>query len=140
MPYTIATKFNVEAGHRLLNHTGLCKNLHGHSYVFELFFQAKQLDEQGFVIDFGKVKEQLKSFFDGLDHAMMLHEQDPLLPLIANEGLKIVALKFHPSAENLAWWVFGAIKVLSTLNNQDVQIVKVRCYETAKNFAEYGED
>ena len=52
----IAKEFHWEMGHRLPEHFGLCKNIHGHSYKMIVEFEG-ELDEQGMVIDFYDVEK-----------------------------------------------------------------------------------
>ena len=43
-------------GHRLLNYSGKCKNLHGHNGVAVVTIEAQELDELGMVTDFAAIK------------------------------------------------------------------------------------
>ena len=50
-------RLEFDSAHRVMNHEGKCKMLHGHRYVLEASFSAKKLDELGRVIDFGVIRE-----------------------------------------------------------------------------------
>ncbi|MCK4787456.1 MAG: 6-carboxytetrahydropterin synthase, partial [Desulfobacteraceae bacterium] len=54
-----ATKIvTFDSAHRLLNHPGKCRSLHGHTYKLEVTFQAQEL-QNGMVYDFGDMKKVL---------------------------------------------------------------------------------
>ena len=44
---------DIPLSHRQPFHAGKCSRLHGHSWAITLTFEAEELDENGFVIDFG---------------------------------------------------------------------------------------
>jgi 6-pyruvoyltetrahydropterin/6-carboxytetrahydropterin synthase len=57
-----------------------CRFLHGYSLAISVEFQASELDERGWVVDFGALKSfkaWLKRVFD---HKTLLAVDDPLLP------------------------------------------------------------
>ena len=59
-----------------------CYLLHGYCRSFKFVFGCKNLDRQGFVVDFGglkDVKNQLQAWFD---HTVILQSDDPILPVM----------------------------------------------------------
>lgn len=69
---------DIPLSHRQPLHNGRCSRLHGHSWAITLTFEAKELDVNGFVIDFGDL-HFLKDWIDlNLDHATALKKTDPL--------------------------------------------------------------
>lgn len=69
--------------HRQHTHDGHCRLIHGHNWDFEIALEADQLDENGFVYDFGKfgwLKEWLENMFD---HTLLLNKDDPQLNFFA---------------------------------------------------------
>ena len=69
---------DIPLSHRQPFHSGRCSRLHGHSWTITLTFEAKELDVNGFVIDFGDL-HFLKDWIDlNLDHATALKKTDPL--------------------------------------------------------------
>ena len=92
--YRITKEFAWSASHQLagLPEGHQCGRLHGHNYTATVVVEAAQLDEHGFVIDFGElafVKRYIDAFFD---HR---HLND--------------VLDFQPSAENLARYLVGVV-------------------------------
>ena len=127
--------------HRVHNHDGLCKKLHGHSWDFEVSFTADSLDEKGFVIDLGKLQE-VRSFFEQyFDHTVVLAEDDPLLDNfreLQNLGaLKLLVLP-HCSSEAIAEFVANEVGEIIKDKKASVSSVLVR--ESFKNSATYVPD
>ncbi|MFH1619273.1 MAG: 6-carboxytetrahydropterin synthase, partial [bacterium] len=70
--HRITISLNFCYGHRLLNHKGKCRRLHGHNAVAEITLSSENLDEQGMVADFGDIKEKAGKWLDeNLDHRML---------------------------------------------------------------------
>lgn len=110
MKFTVSKKFTFEAAHSLphLPEGHKCRNVHGHSYVVELFCTGP-LDEQGFVVDYADISRVANPLIDTLDHQNL----NEILP-------------FATTAENIAEWFFlHASDDLPTLS-------AVHVYETAK--------
>ena len=61
--------FRFEAAHIVRDcSTDRCReNIHGHSFIVELFLQSNTLDNAGMVYDFGLLKGTVKSFIDAFD-------------------------------------------------------------------------
>ena len=71
----IAKEFRWEMGHRLPEHFGQCKNIHGHSYKMIVEFEG-DLNEQGMVIDYYDVEKIINPIIGKLDHAFMVNKND----------------------------------------------------------------
>jgi 6-pyruvoyltetrahydropterin/6-carboxytetrahydropterin synthase len=84
--FEITKEFEFEAAHHLpaLPDGHKCKRPHGHSYIVRLHLTATELDDHGFVKDFGELRE-FKAVVEALDH----QDLNKLLP-------------FYPTAELLA--------------------------------------
>ena len=69
--YRIHRSIDISFSHHVRGHRGLCVNLHGHTWKFEVGLEAEQLDAEGFVIDFGGLKQEvLEPCHRLLDHAL----------------------------------------------------------------------
>ena len=81
-----------------------CYLLHGYCRSFKFVFGCKHLDRQGFVFDFGGLKDVKRQLQEWFDHTVILQSDDPLVstfrqldeqgqcklqtfPLISSEGL-----------------------------------------------------
>ena len=66
--------------HRRWKHDGHCAHVHGYSRSFKVWFRTHRRDENGFVMDFGKLKP-VRAWLDAhFDHTLLLDSDDPLLP------------------------------------------------------------
>jgi 6-pyruvoyltetrahydropterin/6-carboxytetrahydropterin synthase len=139
---TVTKVFETHTAHRLMNHPGKCKNLHGHTYRWEVTvrFGVGNIGGDGMVVDFGDVKRVIgKILDDHFDHALVLHQDDPLGDAMRNEDetLCVLLMDVHPTAENFAKYVFhyGNIRLRADVSDR-LSIVSVRCWETPTSFAE----
>jgi len=102
-----STKFFKEVGpcaYRNWQSDTDCYLLHGYCRSFRFVFGCKNLDKQGFVVDFGGLKDFKRWVEDKFDHTVILQADDPMVhvfrtlesqghlklatfPLISCEGL-----------------------------------------------------
>ena len=132
----IAKEFHWEMGHRLPEHFGLCKNIHGHSYKMIVEFEG-ELDEQGMVIDFYDVEKIINPIIEKLDHAFMVKDDDKLtLEFLEKLDSKKVVVDFFATVENICNYISDII-IKSNLP-KNIKFINVRVYETAEDYAEEG--
>ena len=119
-------------GHRLLNYDGKCRHLHGHNGRAVLTLEAEQLDALGMVMDFSRIKHVVSAWIDEtLDHRMLLHRDDPVLPILRQQGEPVYVLDVNPTAENIARLIFEFTAA------QGFPVVEVQLWETENCFASY---
>lgn len=119
---TITTRVEVAIGHRLWQYVGKCAHLHGHNYQVSVTLSGEP-NALGMVVDFSDVKKALKEILAPFDHAMVLHQDDPFVPLLKQEHAKLVTLTENPTAENFASLFFS---LLSERFPEQVERVKVQ--------------
>jgi 6-pyruvoyltetrahydropterin/6-carboxytetrahydropterin synthase len=130
----IAKEFRWEMGHRLPEHFGLCKNIHGHSYKMLVEFEG-ELDINGMIIDYYDVEKIINPIIEKLDHAFMVNKEDKLiLDFLEKMNSKKVVVEFQSTAENICLYLLNEIRKTSL--PQNVNEIKVRVYETAYDYAE----
>lgn len=130
----IAKEFRWEMGHRLPDHFGLCKNIHGHSYKMLVEFDG-ELNEQGMIIDYYDVEKTINPIIEKLDHAFMVNKDDIMvLEFLKKMKSKKVVVDFQSTAENICLYLLKKIKKSDLPKN--VNEIKVRVYETSHDYAE----
>jgi 6-pyruvoyltetrahydropterin/6-carboxytetrahydropterin synthase len=149
--FRIAKTFEVEYGHRLSKHPEKCRFPHGHSLRIEIVTRGSQLDENDMVCDFKAVKILVIDLIERLDHAMALSSSDPLLESLQPIGERILLFDGQdPTTEVLAKWLYEQIAARlepgSTVTSSsgksytipaDLELERVRVWETASSWAEY---
>lgn len=130
----IAKEFRWEMGHRLPEHFGLCKNIHGHSYKMVVEFEG-ELDKNQMVIDYYDVEKIINPVIEKLDHSFMVNKNDKVvLEFLEKMNSKKVIVDFNSTAENICGYLLAEIKKTSLPSN--ISSVKVRVYETQFDYAE----
>jgi 6-pyruvoyltetrahydropterin/6-carboxytetrahydropterin synthase len=117
-----------------------CNKLHGYSLGFNFVFEAQELDDRNWVVDFGDLAELKKALQRTFDHKLVVAADDPergKLEYLHQVGLADVVIltdvgceKFAELAYELAWDV---------LNDKGyfprVRIQSVECFEHGANSA-----
>lgn len=133
--YIITKEVYFCYGHRLMNHPGKCRNLHGHSVKASISIKQLSLNEQGMVCDFADVKACVDGFIDKvLDHNFLLHKNDPIIPALIANNEQFLAIDEHPTAEVLSKMIYQHVK------QQGFNVDQVVLWETASANACYRED
>jgi 6-pyruvoyltetrahydropterin/6-carboxytetrahydropterin synthase len=130
--YRVTKEIHFCYGHRLLNYSGKCRHLHGHNGRAVITIEAPQLDALGMVVDFTLIKQVLGKWIDdALDHRMLLHRDDPIIPELRKQGEPYVELDVNPTAENIAKMIYDRAV------SQGLPVVEVTLWETDNSFATY---
>jgi|TARA_B100001093_G_scaffold216206_1_gene207504 6-pyruvoyltetrahydropterin/6-carboxytetrahydropterin synthase len=131
---------DIPFSHRQHTHSGHCSYIHGHNWGIEITFACKNLDANGFVIDFGKLKSIKNWIESNLDHAILMNESDPEKDHI----LKSCPSAFKSyivdncSCEGLAFHFYEVFsKILSEDTKSRVFIVDLTVTEDSKNSATF---
>ena len=127
-----------DAGHRLLNHEGKCRKLHGHRYKCEFYCSSDKLDKIGRVIDFGVIKEIMGNWIDeNLDHNVILNKEDEKLGRFIDSNLdqEVYFLDSNPTAENIARHLLLDIFPKLMIKHK-ISCKKIRLWETPNCFVE----
>lgn len=106
--YTVTKRIEISGAHFLkLPYKSKCTHLHGHNWIITVTLKRKELDENGMVLDFTKIKDIVMK----LDH----------------QCINDVIGDMNPTAENMAKWICDRIPYC----------VRVAVEETEGNVAVY---
>ena len=131
--YRVSRQIDFCYGHRLLNYDGKCRYLHGHNGRAVIAIEAAELDERGMVMDFTRIKDVVSRWIDeNLDHRMILHERDPIVPALQAAGEPLYLIDRNPTAETIARLIYDFAAA------QSFPVVEVRLWETRNCFATYA--
>jgi 6-pyruvoyltetrahydropterin/6-carboxytetrahydropterin synthase len=119
-------------GHRLLNYEGKCRHLHGHNGRAVITLRAATLDPLGMVMDFSEIKKVIGGWIDQtLDHRMLLHKDDPVLPYLRQLAEPLFLMDVNPTAENIAKLIYDHTV------GRGFPIEQVQLWETDDSWAVY---
>ncbi|MBQ8413071.1 MAG: 6-carboxytetrahydropterin synthase QueD [Lachnospiraceae bacterium] len=138
--YTLKTNSSFDSAHFLSGYEGKCSNIHGHRWTVAIEVGNEKLDiegnTRGMIVDFSKLKDDLKTITDYLDHCLIV-EKDTLkvrtMEALLDENFRIVEMDFRPTAENFSQYFY------KEMSKKGYNVVKATVYETPNNCATYYE-
>ena len=142
---SITRRLEFDSGHRIPNHDGQCKHLHGHRYAIEITLTGEVADhpgkaDDGMVLDFGDIKRLANQYVvEPWDHAFLVAKEDTglvtFLGTLPNH--KTVIMEHVPTVENLAHAAFTILKpVFSKAFSGRLELSMIRLYETPNCWAD----
>jgi len=131
--FRVSREIDFCYGHRLLNYEGKCRFLHGHNGRAVITIEASGQDARGMVLDLSEIKRVVSRWIDEtLDHRMLLHRDDPVVPVLKKLGEPMFLMDANPTAENIARLIFEYASA------QGFPVVDVQLWETPHCAATYG--
>ena len=144
MKYQVIKTYGNETGHscafRQWKADSHCNLIHGYALGFEITFEATDLDERNWVIDFGDLgilKQYLKETFD---HTCIVAIDDPsMLSFVKMGQQNLINLKVmdNVGCEAFAENVFDFC--YEKFSSMRVDIKSVRVFEHGSNSAVFGD-
>ena len=133
---------NFPCAHRRWRHDGHCAWVHGYSREFTFWFACNSRTENGFVMDFGDLKEVREYLEKEFDHTLLLDADDPLLQdfreLEKKGACKIRTWNGGVGMEGTAEMVYQQVNFMVTQKTDfRVWVTSVECRENEKNSAMY---
>lgn len=142
---SITRRLEFDSGHRIPNHDGQCKHLHGHRYAIEVTLNGEVAHhpgkaDDGMVLDFGDIKRLTNQYVVDLwDHAFLVAKEDEgLVAFLATlPNHKTVVMEHVPTVENLAKAAFAILQpVFSKSFGGRLELSALRLYETPNCWAD----
>lgn len=142
---SITRRLEFDSGHRIPNHDGQCRHLHGHRYAIEVTLTGEVADhpgkaDDGMVLDFGGIKRLINQYVAELwDHAFLVAKEDEKLVafLASMPNHKTVIMEHVPTVENLANTAFAILQpVFNKAFGGRLELSAVRLYETPNCWAD----
>ncbi len=135
----IAKEFRWEMGHRLPEHAGACRNVHGHSYRLVVEVEGEVEPRTGMVMDFADISAIVKPYVAELDHAFLCQEDDiPVRELLERMDLKRVYIPFPSTVENICRMFAERLRP-AFAGVGSVRSFTIRIWETASSVAELSQ-
>lgn len=147
MALTISKSLQWHMAHRLPDHPGGCRNLHGHTYRVEITVARPEGlhdagPRRGMVADYGDLLDVLKDVVHApLDHALLWWEGDELLRAFVNLAdkqvppLKTVRAGFTTTAENICAWLAPRLRDAIAARDPALVLERVTVWETETSSA-----
>ena len=142
---SITRRLEFDSGHRIPNHEGQCRHLHGHRYAIEVTLTGGVADhpgkaDDGMVLDFGDIKRLTNQHVvEPWDHAFLVAKEDIGLVDFLNSlpNHKTVVMDHVPTIENLASAAFALLEpVFAKAFDGRLQLSSLRLYETPNCWAD----
>ena len=142
---SITRRLEFDSGHRIPNHDGQCRHLHGHRYAIEVTLTGEVANhpgkaDDGMVLDFGDIKKLTNQYVVDLwDHAFLVAKEDESLVafLATLPNHKTVVMEHVPTVENLANAAFAILQpVFSKAFGGRLELSILRLYETPNCWAD----
>lgn len=136
--------FKFEGAHIVRNCSSQrCReNIHGHSYIVEVFITSDKLDDGYMVMDFCRL-DKVKEFIESFDHTYSLWEKESpeFKSFVYRYNRRVAEIPISPSAEGYALLFVHVIdKILKNtprINGEgNIRLSSVRVHETATGYAE----
>ncbi|UCF04263.1 MAG: 6-carboxytetrahydropterin synthase [bacterium] len=122
--FTVSTEIHFSSSHALMGYEGDCARVHGHNWVVRVYYEFEDVDENGFTIDYRRLKSRLK---------------DAILPHFDHCHLNDVQPfdRINPTSENIAAEIFKFCK--EHVRIERGTLLEVELWETPTDMVRYRE-
>ena len=116
MKMRLSREFTFDAAHKLINYSGICARIHGHTYTLIITVEGEP-DDSGMIIDFADMKKIVQDvILTNLDHSFLNDFYD------------------QPTVENVAADIFQ--KLEKEFEKSNARLYSVKLYEGEKSCIE----
>ncbi|TCO10982.1 6-pyruvoyl trahydropterin synthase family protein [Natronoflexus pectinivorans] len=142
----LTKEFRFEMAHALWNYDGLCRNIHGHSYILQVTVIGEPISDDenpklGMVMDFGDLKAIVnREIVKDLDHSIVVSNKvsPEIIKQMGQMGERHFMVDYQPTCENM---LIDFAQRLKNALPKEVSLFSLKLHETANSFAEwYAED
>ena len=128
--HMLTTEASFDAAHFLTNYEGKCKNIHGHRWKIVISIYGEL--NNGMLVDFGILKNDLKNLCDYFDHSFIVEKNSLKKELydMLKEQFLIRDVDFRTTAENFSKYFYDEL-------SKKYNVYEVLVYETPTNCARY---
>lgn len=138
--YKLEKRFTLPIGHRLSKHKGRCFSIHGHNFTILVGVKADELNENDMIIDFSDLKKLVAPILDGLDHCLLLNQDDiEIAEQLKNLGMRTMLIGSDPTAEHIAERLYKLLRHNLSQQFPEVYMDYVTVYENENSKATYLE-
>lgn len=127
--------------HRQWRAESHCRFVHGYSRSFYFEFASSSLTKEGWVVDFGGLKEVKAWLEEMFDHTFLASSDDPELEVFKELDKRgVIQLRVLPNAgmEGTAKFVYDQVdSMVKQMTKGRAWVTKVECRENEKNSAIY---
>ena len=120
-----------------------CRFLHGYRLTAKFWFQAKHLDQNNWVVDFGGLKDLKKILREQFDHTTCISRTDPYVDefkRMRDAGICDLRLMDGVGIEKFAEWCYHtANRYVAGITDNRCKCIKVEVFEHENNSAVYNE-
>ncbi|OYT15961.1 MAG: 6-carboxytetrahydropterin synthase QueD [Bacteroidetes bacterium 4572_77] len=142
----VTKEFKFETAHALMGYDGLCKHIHGHSYVLLVTvigtpISDKESPKLGMVVDFGDLKRIVKKeIVDKMDHCLVLNQNGTKAQALINSDEmfeRVIMVSYQPTSENM---LIDFVERLKDKLPESLQLKHMLLRETITSYAEWFAD
>jgi 6-pyruvoyltetrahydropterin/6-carboxytetrahydropterin synthase len=141
----VTKEFRFEMAHALWNYDGLCRNIHGHSYILYVTIKGEPITDSdnvkcGMVMDFGDLKKIVnEAVVNLMDHSLVISDKSKHEHLLQTEQMfdRRHILEYQPTCENM---VIDFSERIKKLLPPRIKLQSLRLFETATSYAEWNAD
>ena len=139
----VTKEFKFETAHALKGYDGLCKHIHGHSYVLLVTVIGEPIQDPnspklGMVVDFGDLKRIVKKeIVDKMDHCLILNEKGSKAQALLNSDEmfeRVVTVSYQPTSENM---LIDFVERLKNKLPKNIALKHMLLRETITSYAEW---
>ncbi len=130
---SITKVFYFEAAHAITNHTGKCKNVHGHNYELHVSVSANNLNEMNMIMDFDELKKIVQeSVINHFDHCLLLNRHASCNAWANATDSRVLWMENEPTVE------FILLEIKEKIHRdlpERVRMTRLVLFETRSNYA-----